>query len=158
MPLHLLTIFEVLKYYQHKPRFNSVYSRNNLSKIKDGAYVINLDEKKSVGTYWIVLFVNDNVAYFDSFGVECIPKEIKKLIANRNITTSIFRIQAYDSIMCEYVCISFINFMLKGKSLLEYSNLFSPSQYGKNGKIKLKFSIDSKKVKMKNMYCIVCGK
>ena len=61
-------------------RFNGVYSRKNLLKIKDGAYVLNLDEYKSVGTHCIALYVNDdNITYFDSFGVEHIPKEIKNL-------------------------------------------------------------------------------
>ena len=75
---------------------------------------------------------------FDSFGVEHIPKEIKKFIGNKNMTTNIYRIQAYDSIMCGYFCIGFIDFMLKGKSLLEYTNLFSPNEYKKNDKVILK--------------------
>ena len=58
MPPHPLTNFEIQKYHQNDPKFNGVYSRNNLSKIKDGAYVINLDELKSVGTLWIALHVN----------------------------------------------------------------------------------------------------
>ena len=83
---HPLTNFEIQKYYQNEPKFNGVYSRNNLPKIKDGAYVINLDEYKSIGTHWIALYVNDNnVTYFDSFGVEHIPKEIKKFIGNKNV-------------------------------------------------------------------------
>ena len=69
----------------------------------------------------------DNVAYFDSFGVEDIPKEIKKFTGNKNITTNIFRIQTYDLIICRYSGIGFIDFMLKSKSLLEYANLFSPN-------------------------------
>ena len=74
----------------------------------------SLDEHKSIGTYWIALYVNpEKVTYFDSFGVENIPKEIKKLIGNKNITKNVYRIQAYDSIMCGYLCIGFINFMLK---------------------------------------------
>ena len=76
-----------------------------------------------------------NVAYFDSFGVEYIPKAISKFIGKKNI----YRIQAYDSIMCGYFCIGFIDFMLKGKSLLEYTNLFSPNDYEKNDKIILKY-------------------
>ena len=76
--------------------------------------------------------------YFDSFGVEHIPKEIKKFLGNKSITANIFRIQAYDSIMCGYICIGFINFMLKRKSLLEYTNLFSQSQYEKNEKMIVK--------------------
>ena len=116
-----------MKYYENESRFNGVYSRDNLSKIKDGAYVINLDEYSDIGTHWVALWVNNNnVTYFDSFGVEHIPKEIIKFIENRNITTNIFRIQAYDSIMCGYFCIGFSDFMLKSKSLTEYTNLFSP--------------------------------
>ena len=77
MSLHPLTNVEIQKYYQNEHKFNGVYSRNNLLKIKDGVYVINLDEYKSIQTHWIVLYVNDNnVIYFDSFGVEKIPKEI----------------------------------------------------------------------------------
>ena len=67
------------KYYQNEPKFNGIYSRNNLSKIKDGENVINLDDFKSIGTHLIALYVNDNnnnVTYFDSFGVKHIPKEI----------------------------------------------------------------------------------
>ena len=81
MPPHPLTNFEIQKYYQNEPRFNGVYSRDNLPKIKDGAYVINLDEYSDIGTHWVALHVNDNdVTYFDSFRVEHIPKEIKTLI------------------------------------------------------------------------------
>ena len=82
---------------------------------------------------------SDNVTHFDSFRVENIPEEIREIIASNNITANIFRIQAYDSIMCWYFCIGFIDFMLKGKSLLEYKNLFSPNDYEKNGKIILKY-------------------
>ena len=78
MPLHPLANFEIQKYYQNEPKFNGVYSRNNLSKIKDGTYKINLDEYESIGDHWIALYVNvENVTYFDSFGVEHIPKKIK---------------------------------------------------------------------------------
>ena len=87
------------------------------------------------GTHWIALYVNaKNIAYFDSF--EHIPKEIKKIIRNKNITTIIYRIQAYDSIMCGYFCIGFIDFMLKGK---DSTNLFSPNEHKKNDKIILKY-------------------
>ena len=60
MPPHSLTNFEIQKYYQNEPTLNAVYSRNNLPKIKDGTYVINLDEFKSIGTHWIALHVNSN--------------------------------------------------------------------------------------------------
>ena len=90
------------------------------------ANIINLGEYELIGTHYIALYVNDNnVTFFDSFGVQHIPKEIKKFIGNNNVT-HIYRIQAYDSIMCGYFCIGFIDFMLKSKSLLEYANLFYP--------------------------------
>ena len=80
-------------------------------------YQINIDEYSVIGTHWIALWVNNNnVTYFDSFGVQHIPKEIIKCIKNRNMKTNICRIQAYESIMCGYFCIAFIDFMLKGKS------------------------------------------
>ena len=81
----------------------------------------------------------NNIIYFDSFGVEYIPKEIKKFIGNKNIITNIYRIQEYDSIMCGYFCIAFIDFMLKGKSMLDHTDLFSPNDYEKNDKIILKY-------------------
>ena len=113
--------------------------RNNLSKIKNGAYIINLVEYESIETHCIALYViGDNLAYFDSFGAKHIPKEIRNLIWNKNIKTNIYGIQVYDSIMCGYFCIGFIDFMLKGKSLLEYTKLFSPNEYKKNDKIILK--------------------
>ena len=74
-----------------------------------------------------------------NFGVKNIPKEIKKFIQNKNIITNIYRIQAYDSIICEYLCIGFIDFMLKGKRLLENTNSFSPIDYEKNDTITLKY-------------------
>ena len=67
---------------------------------------------------------NNNVTYFDSFGVEHIPKEIRTFIGNKNIKTNIFRIQAYDSITCGYFCIGFIDSMLAGKTLIDFANLF----------------------------------
>ena len=140
MPPHPLTNFEIQKYYQNEAKFNGVYSRNNLSKIKDAAYIINLDEYKSIGTHWIALYVNaKNATYFDSFGVEHIPKEISKFVGNKNVTTNIYRIQVYNSIVFGYFCIGFIDFMLKGKSLLEYTNFFSPNEFKKNDKIIKKF-------------------
>ena len=85
MPPHPLTNFEIQKYYQNEPRFNGVSSRNNLpKKIKDGTYVINLDEYADVGTHWIALFCNRNeIVYFDSFGVDHVPEEIKEFIGNK---------------------------------------------------------------------------
>ena len=136
MPPHPLTNFEIQKFYQNEPRFNGVYSRNNLPKIKDGTYVINLDEYSDIGTYWVALYAhNDDVTYFDSFGVEHIPKEIKTFINNKNIKTNIFRIQAYDSIMCGYFCIGFIDFMLAEKTLSEFTSLFLLNNFKKNDDI-----------------------
>ena len=121
---HPLTNFETLKYYQNEPRFNGV---------QDGAYVINLDQYSDIGTHWVALYVQNNgVTYFDSFGVEHIPKEIKAFIdRSLSVTTNIFRIQVGDSIMCRYFCIGFINFMLAEKTLTEFTNLFSPNNFKK---------------------------
>ena len=73
-----------------------------------------------------------NVTSFDSFGVEQIPKEIKKFIENKIVITNIFRTQAHDWVMWRYFCIEFIGFILKG--LLEYKNPFSPNDYKNNNK------------------------
>ena len=118
-------------------------------------YIINLDEYESIRTHWIALYANaKNVTYFDNFEVEHIPKEVRKFIGNKNIITNIYKIQAHDSIMCGYFCIWFIDFMLKGKSLLEDPNLFSPNDYEKNDNIKM-FSTESKEG---NMHCNVSNK
>ena len=89
-----------------------MYSRSNLpNKIKKGAYVISLDEHENTGTHWVALFVKPKyMVYFDSFGIEHIP-------------------------MCGYFCIEFINYMLKGKTLLDYTNLFSPNDFKKNDQL-----------------------
>ena len=145
IPPHPLTNFEIQKYYKNEPRFNGVFSRSNLpKKIKDGAYVINLDEYADVGTHWIALFCNRNeIVYFDSFGVEYIPEEIKEFIkefsGNKNIKTNIFRVQEDNSIMCGYFYIGFIDFMLAGKKLTDYTNLFSPHDFKKNDNIILNY-------------------
>ena len=92
MPPNLLTNFKIQKYYQNEPKFNGIYSRNDLPKIKDGTYVINLDEFKLIGTHQIALYVNcNNIIYFDSFGVEHILKETKIFIGNKNILTKVYR-------------------------------------------------------------------
>ena len=108
MLAHPLTNFEIQK-YQNEPRFNVVYSRDKLSKRKDGAYVINLDENSDIGSYWVALYVQNNVTYFDSFVTEHIPKEIKTLIIKT---------------LCEYFFIGLIDFMLARKTLTELTNLF----------------------------------
>ena len=79
------------------------------------------------------------MTYFDSFGVENIPKEIGKFIGNKNVVTNIYRVQAYDLVICGYFFIGFIDFMLKGKSLVQYTNLFSPKDYEKNDILILKY-------------------
>ena len=134
---HPLKNCEIQGYYQNECRFIGVYSRDNLhDKIKDGAYIINLDEYSDIGTHWIALYVNNKtVTYFDSFGIEHIPKEVKKFIGNRKMITNIYRIQNYDSVMCGYFCIGFINYMFMGKSVTDYTNLFSPSNFKKNDDI-----------------------
>ena len=104
-------------------------------------HIINLDGYSDIGTHCVALYVhNGDVIYFDSFGVEHIPNERQTFI-NRSlsITTNIFRIQAYDSIMCGYFCIGFIDFMLKGKTLTEYTNLFSKNNFKKNDDIILNY-------------------
>ena len=122
----------IQKYFQGEPRFNGVYSRDNLPKIKAEAYITNPDEYSDIGTHWVALYVlNHDVTYFDSFGVEHIPKEIRTFISNKTIKTNIFTIQAYDSLMCGYFCTGFIYFMLVGKTLTKFRNLFSPNNFKK---------------------------
>ena len=135
LPFHPLTNIEKSEYYKNEPRFN-VYSRNNLpNKIKKGAYVINLDEYENTGTHWVSLFVKPKyTVYFDSFSVEHIPKEVNEFI-NNDIKSNIFRIQEYNSIMYGCFCIEFINYMLKGKTMLDYTNLFSPNDFKKNDRV-----------------------
>ena len=83
--------------------------------------------------------MNKDVTYFDSFGVEHIPKEIKIFIDKSIVTANIFRMQAYDSIMCGYFCTGFIDFMLAGNILTEFTNLFSPNNFKKNDDIILNY-------------------
>ena len=132
MPSHPLTNFKIENYYQNEPIFNGVYSRDNLPNIKDGAYVINHDEYSDIGTHWVALYVHNNATYFNSFGVEHIPKEIKTFIGNKNIKTNIFS---------EYI--GFIDFMLARKTLTEYANLFSPNNFKKIDDIILNYFISS---------------
>ena len=138
MPPHLLTN------YQNEHRFNGVYSRDNLrergfTEIKDGAILMST----LILEITVVLYVqNNNVTYFHSFGVEHIPKEIEPFIGSKNIKTNIFRMQAYDSIMCGYFCIGFIDFMLAGKTLIEFTNLLSPNNFKKNDDIILNYFVN----------------
>ena len=144
MPPHPLTNFEMQKYYQNEPRFNGIYSRNNLPRqIRDGAYIINLDEYTDLGTHWIALFCNrSKIVYFDSFGVEHVPEEIKEFVGNENIKANIFRVQAKNSVMCGYFCIGFIDFMLAGKKLTDFTSMFSPYDFKKNDNIILSYFKD----------------
>ena len=141
MPPHPLTNFEIQKYDQNEPRFNGVFSGNNLPKrIKDGIYLINLDEYADVGTHWIAFFYNRNeIVYVNSFGVEHFPKEIKKFVGNKNIKANIFRVQTNDSVMCGYFCIGFIDFMLARKKFTDCTNLFSPHDFKKSDNIILSY-------------------
>ena len=147
-PAHPLTNFEIQGYYQNEPIFNGVFSRDNLpnttkngAKHGERAYVINLDEYHDIGTHWVALYINNKTAtYFDSFGVEHIPKEIMKFIGNnKKLITNIYRMQAFDSIMRGYFCIGFINFMFNGNSLTDYTSPFSPNDLKKNDDIILKY-------------------
>ena len=148
---HPFTNFEIQEYYQNEPRFNGVFSRDNLpNTIKTGACVINLDEYRNTGNHWVALYINNKtIIYFDSFGVEHIPKEIMKFIGNeqsssakarnKKIIANIYRIQAYDSIICGYFCIGFVKFMFNGNSLTDYTCLFSPNDFKKNDDVILKY-------------------
>ena len=136
---HPLTNFEIQKYCQNEPRFNGIYSRDNLQKIKVGEYIINLDEYSDIGTRWVASYVQNNVTYFDSFREEHIQKEFRTFIGNKNIKTNIFRIQTYDSIVCGYFCIGFIDFMLAGKTLTDFTNLSSPNNFKRNDDTILNF-------------------
>ena len=108
--------------YQNEPRFNGVFSRDNLLlKIKDGSYVINLDE------------------YAD------VPEEIEEFIGNKNVKTNIFRVQANDSVMSGYFCRGFIDFMLAGKKLTVYTNLYSPHDFKKKDSIILYYLKNERK-------------
>ena len=129
MTPHLLNNFGIQKYYQYDSRFNGVYSRDNVpNKIKEGAYLINLDEYSDIGTHWMALYtLNNNVTYFDSFGVEHILREIKKFIDKSTITTNIFIIKAYNLVICQCFFIGFIDFTLEGKGLTDFTNNFSPN-------------------------------
>ena len=144
MPPHPLTNFEIQKYYENESRFIGVFSRDNMpKKIKDGGYVINLDEYADVGTHWIALFCQKSeIVYFDSFGVEHITEEIEEFIGNKNIKANIFRVQANNSVMCGYFCIGFIDFMLAGKKLTDFTSLFSPYDFKKNDNIILSYFKD----------------
>ena len=145
MPLHPLANFEIQKYYQSEHIFKGVYSCNYLpNTMKDEAYVVNLDEYKSIGTHWIASYVNRNcMTYFDSFVVEHILKEVKRFFGNKNIIKNIFRLQTCDSIMCEYFCTGFVDFIFNGKGLTDFANLFLAHNFKKNDKVILDYILKS---------------
>ena len=87
--------------------------------------------------------MRDEVTYFDSFGVEHIPEQIQKFIGNKNIKANIYRLQANNSVTCGYFCIGFIDFMLAGKTLTDYTALFSPFDFNKNDQIILSYFKDA---------------
>ena len=102
---------------------------------KDGTYTINVGQYESVGTHWLALYVNgDNITYFDSFGLQYIPKEVNIFI-HKKYHHKYLRNTANNSIICGYFCIGFLVFVLKGRSLLDCINMFSPNKYGKNNKM-----------------------
>ena len=108
-----MTNFEIQKYYQNEPRFNSVYSRNNLpKKIKDGEYIINLDEYAYVGTHWDALSCKrSEVVYFDSFGAEHVPEEMKEFIGIKNIKANIFRVIFWEQFNNVWVLLLWIRWL-----------------------------------------------
>ena len=111
--------------------------------VRASSYVLNLDEYAEVGTHWIALFCRrSEIVYFDSFGVEHVPEEIKEFIGNKNIKANIFRVQANNSVMCGYFCIGFIDFMLAGKKLTDFTSMFSPYDFKKNDNIILSYFKD----------------
>ena len=130
VPLHPSNNMEITNYFNYEPKFNGAFSRNNLSRIKDGAYVMNLDDKNSKGTHWISSFIDRNAAvYFVSFLIQYIPSEVLNKIIDKSITHKIFRIQGNESVMCGFYCIAFTEYMFAGKTLLDYTSLFSPSLF-----------------------------
>ena len=144
MPPHLLTNYEIQKYYQNEKSLMVFFFRKSMTeKIKDGDYIINPDECAEVGIDWIALFCSRNeIVFFDSFGVEHVPEEIKEFNWNKNMKANIFRIQANDSVMCGCFCIGFIDFMLAGKKLTDFRNLLSPYDFEKNYDIVLSYFKD----------------
>ena len=125
-------------------KYKIIIEWNNFpEKIKDEAYVINLDEYADVGTPCIALFCKRNqIVYFDSFGVEHVPEELKKFIGNNNIIANIFQVQANNSVMCGYFCIGFIDFMLSDKKLTDFTSMFSPYNFEKNDSLILSYFKD----------------
>ena len=115
-------------------------------------YVIYVEENAGTRTHRIALFCNRNeIVYFDSFGVENIPEEIKEFIVNKNIIANIFRVQANNSVKCGYFYIEFVDFMLAGKKFTDYTNFFSPHNLKK--KIQYNSELFSRYMKLVNESC-----
>ena len=146
IPPRPLTKFEIHEYYKNEPRFNGVFSRNNLpKKIKDGACIVNLHEYAAIVTHWILYFVTEMKLFILIFLVLTIfLKKLKDLLIVLcpllcKIKANIFRVQENDSIMCGYFCIGCIDFMAAGKKLTHYTNSFSPYDLRKNDQIVLSY-------------------
>ena len=100
--------------------------------IKDGAYIINLEEYADAGPHWIALFCRrSEIVYFESFGAEHVPEEIKELIGDKIIKANISRVQSNNSITCGYSCIVFTDFMLAVEKLTKFKSKFSPHDFEK---------------------------
>ena len=107
--------------------------------------MINLNDKPSNGTHWVSLFIDKNTAiHFDSFGIEYISQQVWNKIRDKSITYTTYLKNKIDndSIMSGFYCIVFIEYMLSGKTLSDYTNLFSPNDYKKNDKIINKYFKD----------------
>ena len=125
---HSLTYFEIQRYYQNESRFIGVYLRDNLpKKIKDRAYLIDLDEYADVGTHWIALHAlnNNDLFILIVLVLKTFLKRLSALLVYKNMQTNVFRIQAHHSAMCGYFCIAFIDYILVGKTLFDYTGLLS---------------------------------
>ena len=137
-------------YFNSDKSFDGTFSRDNLNIFnKDGAYIINLDKYDNIGTHWVAIYLkNNNVTYFDSFGIEYIPKEITKLINDKSIKSNIFRIQSFNSILCGYFYTGFIEYTSNNLGLNEYAKLFLVTNVDKNDQIIL----DYFNIKYKNVW------
>ena len=122
-------------YFNYQPRFNRVLLKQILPRIKDGAYLTNVDDKNSKETHSVSLSIDRNTALFFDFGIEYISPKVLNKIRDKSITHNIFRIQDDDCVKCGFYCIAFIEYMLAEKALLDYTNLFSSNDCEKNDKI-----------------------
>ena len=138
MPSHHLTNFEIPKYYQNEPRFNSVYSRVNLPREnKRWEYTINHDEYTDVDAHWIALYCKNIEIII--LTVSELNMFLRKLKKHKIIKTNIFAMQSKNSIMYGYFCTGFIDFMFAGKTLIDFTSLFSSYDFEKNKNIILSY-------------------